>query len=197
LINYVAGVPVLSTPFQASIFCWFALEIGLLIRDLIRRKARRGSDRGTRVIVSLSLAASVLLALLMRTLAPALDVPAATAFAVVGLVVVWTGLALRVWAVVTLGGSFSTFVQVGPDQTVVTRGPYRWVRHPSYTGLLLVALGLGLGAGNWLSLAVCVIGPVLGLLPRIAVEESELVRVLGDEYRTYQRTTHRLVPGLW
>jgi protein-S-isoprenylcysteine O-methyltransferase Ste14 len=196
-MNYVASMPVLSTPFQASIFCWFALETGLLIRDLLRRKARRGSDRGTRMLVSFSLVVSVLLSLLMRRLAPALDVPAAGAFAVAGLVVVWVGLAVRVWAVLTLGGSFSTFIQVGADQPVVTRGPYRWVRHPSYTGLLLIALGLGLGAGNWLSLAVSVVGPTLGLLPRIAVEEAEMVRVLGERYRTYQTATHRLVPGLW
>jgi protein-S-isoprenylcysteine O-methyltransferase Ste14 len=127
----------------------------------------------------------------------ALDTPAPNAFAAVGVVVIWVGLALRVWAVLTLGRSFSTFIQVDADQAVVTRGPYRWVRHPSYSGLLLIALGFGLGVGNWLSLAICAVIPVLGLLPRIAVEEAELVRVLGDQYRSYQKTTRRLVPGLW
>jgi protein-S-isoprenylcysteine O-methyltransferase Ste14 len=58
-------------------------------------------------------------------------------------------------------------------------------------------LGFGLGAGNWLSLLVSVIVPLLGLLPRIAVEESELVRVLGEPYRAYQRTSRRLIPGAW
>jgi len=71
------------------------------------------------------------------------------------------------------------------------------VRHPSYTGLLLISLGFGIGAGNWLSIIICIVVPLLGLLPRIAVEESELVRVLGDRYRGYQNQTHRLVPGLW
>jgi protein-S-isoprenylcysteine O-methyltransferase Ste14 len=112
-------------------------------------------------------------------------------------VLIWVGLALRVWAVLALGGAFSTFVQVTGDQTVVTRGPYRWVRHPSYTGLLLIGLGFGVGAGNWLSLLICAVVPLLGLLPRIAVEEAEMVRVLGGQYRDYQTTTHRLVPGLW
>jgi protein-S-isoprenylcysteine O-methyltransferase Ste14 len=110
---------------------------------------------------------------------------------------VWVGLAVRVWAVLTLGGSFRTYVEVDADQAVVTHGPYRWVRHPSYTGLLLIALGFGLGIGNWLSLAICVAVPLLGLLPRIAVEEAEMVRVLGDEYRRYQRETYRLIPRLW
>jgi protein-S-isoprenylcysteine O-methyltransferase Ste14 len=128
---------------------------------------------------------------------PALDTPAPHTFAAAGIVVLWVGLAVRVWAVVTLGGSFRTFVEVDADQAVVTRGPYRWVRHPSYTGLLLVALGFGLGAGNWLSLAICAVIPLVGLLPRIAVEESEMTRVLGERYRSCQRATHRLVPGLW
>ena len=97
---------------------------------------------------------------------------------------IWVGLALRVWAVLTLGRSFSTFIQVDADQAVVTHGPYRWVRHPSYTGLLLIALGFGLGVGNWLSLAICAVIPLVGLLPRIAVEEAELARVLGDQYRS-------------
>jgi len=190
-------VPALSIPFQVSIYCWFAIEVVLLVRDLVRRKGRLRRDRGTRAAVSLSLVVSILFGWLMRLWVPALDMPAADAFAVAGIVLIWAGLAVRVWAVVTLGRSFSTFLQVRADQAVITRGPYRWVRHPSYTGLLLVALGFGLGAGNWLALAICAVVPLLGLLPRIAVEESEMIRVLGEQYRSYQRTTHRLLPGLW
>jgi protein-S-isoprenylcysteine O-methyltransferase Ste14 len=190
-------VPALSTPFLVSIYCWFALELGLLVRDLVRRKGRLGRDRGTRVIVAISLAGSIWIGIVLRTLVPAWDTPAPSAFAAAGLLAIWAGLAVRVWAVLALGGSFSTFIEVGADQVVVTRGPYRWVRHPSYTGLLLIALGFGLGAGNWLSLVICAVIPPLGLLPRIAVEESELTRVLGDQYRRYQSATYRLVPGVW
>ncbi len=171
-------MPGLSTPLLVSISCWLAWEVGLLVHDLVGRKGRLGPD-------------------LLRSWVPALDTPAPNAFAAAGVVVIWVGLALRVWAVLTLGRSFSTFIQVDADQAVVTRGPYRWVRHPSYTGLLLIALGFGLGVGNWLSLAICAAIPLVGLLPRIAVEEAELARVLGDQYRSYQKATRRLVPGLW
>ncbi len=187
----------MSAPFQVSIFCWFAFEVGLLIRDLVRRKGRPSRDRGTRLIVSLSLGVAIALGFFMHSWVPALSTPAPNVFALAGLVVIWIGLAVRVWAVLVLGGSFSTYIQVEGDQPVITRGPYRWMRHPSYTGLLLIALGFGIGAGNWLSLLICAVVPPLGLLPRIAVEESELVRVLGEPYRRYQNTTHRLVPGLW
>ncbi|WP_141963964.1 methyltransferase family protein [Actinoallomurus bryophytorum] len=186
-----------STPYLVSACCWMALEVALALRDLVRWRARHSSDRGTRGIVALSLGGSIFVGVMLRRWLPALDTPVRAAFAGAGLVVFWAGLAVRAWAVVALGGSFRTFVQADVGQAVVTHGPYRWVRHPSYTGLLLIALGIGLGAGNWLSLLVCAAVPALGLLPRIAVEESELARVLGEEYRGYQRRTRRLVPGLW
>lgn len=133
----------------------------------------------------------------LRLKVPALDTPAPQVFAAVGAALLWLGLALRVWAVGTLGASFRTSVEVDADQPVVSRSPYRWVRHPSYTGPLLIALGAGLGIGNGLSLALCAVVPPLGMLPRIVVEEAEMNRVLGDRHRSYQARTHRLVPGLW
>ncbi|GIH10399.1 hypothetical protein Rhe02_84660 [Rhizocola hellebori] len=163
----------------------------------MRGKVWTGRDRGTRLIASVSLIGAVFTGWVTSGLVPGLATPAPRAFAFAGLAAIWVGLAVRAWAVLALGGSFSTYVQVETEQTIVTRGPYRWVRHPSYTGLLLIVLGFGLGAANWLSLAICAIVPFLGLLPRIAVEESELVRVLGDRYRSYQKQTHRLLPGLW
>ena len=179
------------------IYCWYAFEVALVVRDIVRRKGRRNRDRGTRAIVSVTVVGSVVIAGVLRLNVPALDTPAPQVFAAVGAAVLWVGLSLRAWAVWTLGRSFRTSVEVDADQPVVTRGPYRWVRHPSYTGLLLIALGAGLGIGNWLSLVLCAVVPPLGMLPRIVVEEAEMNRVLGDRYRSYQARTHRLVPGLW
>jgi protein-S-isoprenylcysteine O-methyltransferase Ste14 len=187
-----------STSFLVSVCCWAAFEAALTARDLFRRRLLLSRDRHTRVIVALALGGSIGAGFVASRLVPALDTPAPAAFAAAGTVVIWAGLALRFWAVRTLGRSFRTVVAVDTGQAVVTRGPYRWVRHPSYTGLLLLlAAGIGIGLGNWLSLAICAVVPPLGLLPRIAVEESELTRVLGDEYRTYRKDTYRLLPGVW
>ena len=71
---------------------------------------------------------------------------------VAGLVLMCAGIAVRQWAVVTLGRFFTIDVRVQPGQTVVDRGPYRWVRHPSYTGLILTFLGFGLALVNWAAL---------------------------------------------
>jgi protein-S-isoprenylcysteine O-methyltransferase Ste14 len=180
-----------------SIYCWWAFEIVLAIRDVVRRKGRLTRDRGTRAVVSVAVIGSVVVAGLLRAQLPALDTPASTVFAVVGSVVLWCGLILRAWAVLALGRSFRTSVEVDADQPVVTSGPYARIRHPSYTGLLLIALGAGIGFGNWLSLALCLVVPPLGMLPRIRVEEAEMTRVLGAEYRDYQARTRRLIPGVW
>jgi protein-S-isoprenylcysteine O-methyltransferase Ste14 len=92
----------------------------------------------------------------------------------------WLGLATRVWAIAALGGAFRATVEVDPGQAVVSTGPYRWIRHPSYLGLLLIVAGFGLAVGNWLSLAACLVLPLPALVRRIHVEEAELSLVLGD-----------------
>ena len=114
-----------------------------------------------------------------------------------GVIVMWLGLAIRVWAIAALGRSFRTTVEVDPGQAIVSSGPYRWVRHPSYTGLLLILAGCGLALGHWLALAICVALPLAALLRRIRVEEAELTRVLGEPYEAYRTRTRRLIPGVW
>ena len=110
-----------------------------------------------------------------------------------GITLALAGIALRWYAVLVLGRFFTTRVMTTPDQTVVQKGPYRLIRHPSYTGLLLTALGLLLCSTNWLSLA-CFVIALPGFAYRIQVEESALTAALGDAYRDYMRHTKRLVP---
>jgi protein-S-isoprenylcysteine O-methyltransferase Ste14 len=109
----------------------------------------------------------------------------------------WLGLSLRIWSVVTLGASFRTTVEVDQDQQVINKGPYRWVRHPSYTGLLIIAAGYGIAGGNWVSLVILLVVPLTTMLYRIRVEEAVMAEVLGSSYLDYQQGTKRLVPGLW
>lgn len=172
-----------------TIAAWVLLELWLRVAELIRGKGHRGRDRATRIWIALSLAAAIGVALAARsTLQP---------LRIAGVAVMWIGLALRAWAIVALGASFRTTVEVDPGQAVVARGPYRWIRHPSYTGLLLIVAGFGLAAGSWLSFAACLVLPVPAIVWRIRVEEAELERVLGDAYRGYASGRARLVPRLW
>lgn len=114
-----------------------------------------------------------------------------------GLTVMWAGLAFRQWSIAALGRFFTMDVQIHEDHRVVDRGPYRWLRHPSYTGGLAIVIGLGLAEGSWLSLAVACLIPLAAYLLRIHVEERALLEELGEEYAAYARRTARLVPGLY
>lgn len=116
---------------------------------------------------------------------------------VLGLAVMTAGMGLRLWSILVLGRFFTVDVRVHPDQTVVDRGPYRFVRHPSYTGLILFFAGVGLALSNWASLLVLAVVPTVGLLVRIRSEERALIAGLGDRYRRYADDHRRLFPGLW
>ena len=174
---------------------WALFELSLRVRESLQSRGATGRDRATRILIAATLGGAIGLTSAAGSLAASLRMPGPHRAA--GLIVMWLGLAIRVWAVATLGRAFRTTVEVDPDQAVVSTGPYRWVRHPSYTGLLLIVIGFGLAAGNWLALAICVALPLPALLRRIQVEEAELNRVLGEPYRAYQAQTKRLIPGLW
>jgi protein-S-isoprenylcysteine O-methyltransferase Ste14 len=96
-----------------------------------------------------------------------------------------------------LGASFTGAVIVRPDQAVVERGAYRYVRHPSYTAGTLLFLGIGLALANWISLAVLMIIVVGVYGHRVMVEERALEATIGAPYRLYMRRTTRFLPFLF
>jgi protein-S-isoprenylcysteine O-methyltransferase Ste14 len=116
---------------------------------------------------------------------------------VIGLCVLAAGMAFRTWAMLTLGRLFKFVVVIQNDHQVITSGPYRLLRHPSYTGALVAFLGAGIALDSWLSIAALGLIPLLAILVRIHVEETELVNGLGPDYATYASRTRRLMPGLW
>jgi len=122
--------------------------------------------------------------------------PGAAPFAA-GLLILVAGLVLRGWAIKTLGDYFTGRVMVSADQPVITAGPYRLLRHPSYTGLLLACAGTGLAAANWISVAAMVVLPLAALLWRIHAEENALLSTLGSRYAAYAAQRKRLVPLIW
>jgi protein-S-isoprenylcysteine O-methyltransferase Ste14 len=115
----------------------------------------------------------------------------------VGLVVFACGIWLRSAAVLALGRFFTYTVKVDSEQPVIDTGPYRLIRHPSYTGLLMASLGVGIALDNWVSIAACVLPPLVGFTLRLLHEERVLSERLGEPYRSYMRRTKRLVPGVW
>jgi protein-S-isoprenylcysteine O-methyltransferase Ste14 len=116
---------------------------------------------------------------------------------VAGLVLIAAGLGLRAWSIATLGRFFQYQIKIQPGHRVVTDGPYRYVRHPSYTGIALVLAGIALACDDvWSLLAVAVLGGA-GLVVRILAEERQLTQALGAEYEQFAAGRKRLVPGVW
>jgi protein-S-isoprenylcysteine O-methyltransferase Ste14 len=154
-------------------------------------------DRGTRVIVALALYLAIAAALAAARV-PRLRVDANNWWTLgLGLAMVFAGAALRDWAIVSLGRYFRREVTIEPGQRIVRRGPYRTLRHPSYTGICLILAGFGLTFGSWVSAVVAFLIVFVGLLPRIRVEEHALAQAFGSDYATYATSTDRMLPHVW
>ncbi|WP_197526122.1 methyltransferase family protein [Botrimarina colliarenosi] len=123
--------------------------------------------------------------------------PASLAVGAVGILLVTSGLVLRITARLQLGRHFSAFVQTSEGHRLVTTGVYSWVRHPAYTGFIGLLLGYPLCFESLASFAIAAGIGLPALVYRIRAEEAALVGWFGDDYRAYQRRTKRLIPGVW
>jgi protein-S-isoprenylcysteine O-methyltransferase len=154
-------------------------------------------DRYTLYILWAVIIVSIFLAIQMVWLVPGAALPYPRVFYIAGFCVFIIGLILRWYAIGYLGRYFTVNVSIDPEHALVDSGPYRHVRHPSYTGALLAFLGLGFCFGNWLSIFFLTV-PIIGaFLWRIRIEESALLDALSREYRNYMRRTERLVPWIY
>lgn len=171
--------------------CWAATELYIRVRS----RARTVLEPTYFVIVATMGLAIFLGFSLEHVHATVID--GGWALVIVGVFVLVLGIALRVWAIVVLGRFFTVTVTIQPEHRVVEAGPYRVIRHPSYTGILVAMLGLGLALENWLSLAALVLLPLVAILVRIHAEEAALSRALASAYTDYAARTRRLIPGVW
>jgi protein-S-isoprenylcysteine O-methyltransferase len=182
--------------FIASYVAWIAMELGIGFRDR-RKTSGTSGDRGSLIL---------LITTFFIVLTGAWYAAAVYRWAgfgafrfqifLIGLTLIWAGMALRLWAIRVLGQFFRTTVIVQDHHRLVETGPYRLLRHPSYTGTLLTILGIGLCLGNWISLVLVTAGSLIAYGYRIAVEERALRARFGPEYDTYASRRWRLIPFL-
>ena len=178
--------------YEAVAVLWVASEVVIgITRDAPFRST--GQDRLSGPALIFCVVLSVWAGYFAGRSFPAAAINAAPFVSGLGIALALAGIAFRWWAVLTLGRFFTTRVMTRPDQTVVQTGPYRLVRHPSYTGMLITVLGMLLASANWVSLA-CFPIALPGLAYRIRVEEQALIGALGAPYRDYMRRTKRLLP---
>src|SRR5262249_24546636 len=147
------------------------------------------ADRNSTRLIGAALLASMLAMLL----APLLNrlrrgqnaIPTSLGWAGLGLML--SGIGLRTWANKTLGAFYTRTLRVTAEQRIVEDGPYRVVRHPGYTGSILLWLGAGLATMNWLVTSIITLVTMSAYIYRIRSEELMLEQSFGDAYQVYQR----------
>ena len=116
---------------------------------------------------------------------------------VAGLLVMLAGAGLRIHAIRILAHHFTSRVTLLEDHALIREGAYRYVRHPSYLGQILILVGLGALMANRVSLVAAPLFTIVALLFRIRVEERAMAEHFGQAYEAYRRETWRLLPPIW
>lgn len=116
---------------------------------------------------------------------------------IAGLVLILASAVMRIWAWLYIRGMYSVHLDVQANHCLVQSGPYRFVRHPGYTSLLLMVLGLVIGYASLIGLIAIPVLLLPGLAYRMMVEERLLTEKFGEEYQTYALSTNQLIPFLW
>jgi protein-S-isoprenylcysteine O-methyltransferase Ste14 len=111
-----------------------------------------------------------------------------------GIIVMILGIIFRQWSITVLGRFFSGTVSTQEGQKVVEKGPYKYIRHPSYTGALLILIGMGLALQSWGAVITLILLFSLAYGYRIHIEENILISELGNPYIEYKKRTKRLIP---
>lgn len=174
----------------------------LIIQELLRhtpeaKTFQRGAfEKGSMLLIGVTLGVGLWLPIVADILG-FIVFPLDIAEGLVALAVMLLGLGLRIWAAMTLGKYYTRTLMTTEDHKVVTAGPYAWVRHPAYLGVILLWTGFGVLSGNLIIAFLFPIMFVIVYLYRISVEERMLVKELDGDYIQYQRRTRKLVPGLY
>ena len=187
-----------SMLWQILYWAWVAGEIGILIFTRTRKSGGEVRDRGSLRILWLVIIAATTAGIWYSETHEPTMFGGAYWVRTTALVLLALALAIRWTAIATLGRWFSANVAILDHQQLQTSGIFSIVRHPSYTGLMLVFFAIALHTRNWLSFAIIFIPCASALLYRINVEESALRSAFGAQYEAYsQKTRQRLIPFLY
>ena len=174
---------------------WFASELCLMTRR--SGLGATSKDRGSLRVILLVNMVSIVLGIMAAHHFRACVLPARSLFYVIGICIFVMGLVLRLYSIFYLGRFFTINVAIATDHRLIDSGPYRFIRHPSYTGSLMLFLGLGLGIGNWVSVVIMIVPTFAVLFWRMKIEEAALLESLGEPYRSYTKRTKRLIPMIY
>lgn len=187
----------LSLLWSVLFYGWTASEILIAVATRTRKGGGKVRDRGSMLLMWVVVASAITAAEFLRYGTLATIHGGGHELKLAAVLVMIAGLLVRWTAILSLGKSFSANVAIHATQTIYRGGLYRWLRHPSYSGLLLIFAAIALRERNWLAIAVLLLPTTAALLYRIHVEEAALREAFGAEYVSYSETTWRLIPGLF
>jgi protein-S-isoprenylcysteine O-methyltransferase Ste14 len=151
-------------------------------------------DAGSKRLIMISQPLAIVVAFIIAGRVGSATLPHQAGLFWAGVAAIVGGSLLRRHCFRMLGANFTGAVIVKPDQAVIERGAYRYVRHPSYTAGIMMFCGIGLAAGNWLGLLVLMTMTAGTYWYRVVVEERALAATIGDPYRSYMGRTKRFIP---
>lgn len=167
---------------------WIAFEMKVSKAEM--RKGKTTSDFGTCEFYALGQAAVFLSALWLQSVYASPSI-----YHVLGFIIFLTGIVFRQWAVQTLGKTYSHIVRDVGDYEIIASGPYRYIRHPAYAGMILANVGVVIFFFNVVTLILFLLVLVPAIVLRIFVEEKTLFKI--EAYRSYAQDRNRLIPGVW
>jgi protein-S-isoprenylcysteine O-methyltransferase Ste14 len=156
-------------------------------------------DRGSTTLIGASFGIAILV-LLVASLLDYLrsgEVPDNEFVGWIGIILILAGLALRVWAALTLGEFYTRTLLITDRQRVVESGPYRLIRHPGYLGDIILWAGAALATANWIAIVLIIPLMVAAYTYRIRYEETMLLVTCGEPYRNYVARTRKLIPFIY
>ena len=175
---------------------WLISEVTL--NRLLHSKStdKQNADKNSLTVIWITIVAAISLAVFisMRLYFTIFSNPE---FRYAGLAVIFTGIFLRLAAIITLGRFFTVDVTIRQDHKLKKDGLYKYLRHPSYFASLLSFIGFGISLNNWLSLALVTIAILVVFIIRIKFEEKILMEQFGIEYLEYKKTTSGLIPFIY
>ena len=192
-----SGGPIYAVIFWTTYIIWIIPEM-VASKRKAPKLTSKAADRGSYLLLMLLLWIGIAADFMLSFILPQASIRSHRAEVFfIGIAIMYAGMALRLYSMSILGRYFTFQVAIHTDQPVIEAGPYRYIRHPSYTGALITLTGLGLALGNWAGLIALLFCMSVGYGYRMPIEESALVASIGKPYEDYLRRTHRLIPYVY
>jgi protein-S-isoprenylcysteine O-methyltransferase Ste14 len=178
---------------------WLALLLTeIFLNRLLRSKStdKQNEDKNSISIIWVTIIIVIPLAVLISKTVN-LPIYSNSSVQYVGVIIIFIGIILRLFAVVMLGQFFTVDVTIRQNHKLKKDGLYKYLRHPSYFASLISFIGMGWTFNNWLSLLLLVVAILIVFINRIKIEEKLLIQYFGSEYTEYKKHTNGLIPFIY